>query len=180
MASPEFILLGDAVWLDFVNTARGRTWSPPDLLADPAAFERWSMAQQLPGESTRVPFESVIRLRGQLTAIAEALSSDHQPPGSAIAAINDLLAETPGCSQLTRVSGDWRLRFAPLNPPSALGVIARSAATTLADPALVVRQCAGETCSLFFSDETPGRTRRWCCPATCGHHARVERRRGVR
>ena len=34
MAESEFTLLGDALWLDFVNTARGRTAPPPDLLPD--------------------------------------------------------------------------------------------------------------------------------------------------
>ena len=34
MSESEFTLLGDAVWLDFVNTARGRVSSPPDLLPD--------------------------------------------------------------------------------------------------------------------------------------------------
>ena len=43
MEHPEFTLLGDAVWLDFVNTARGRTADPPDLLPDAAAFARWAV-----------------------------------------------------------------------------------------------------------------------------------------
>ena len=32
MSQSEFTLLGDALWLDFVNTARGRDPIPPDLL----------------------------------------------------------------------------------------------------------------------------------------------------
>ena len=42
MSDPEFLLLGDAVWLDFVNSARGRDPFPPDLLPDIAAFGRWA------------------------------------------------------------------------------------------------------------------------------------------
>ena len=38
MALEEFILLGDALWLDFVNSARGRIASPPDLLPDSTAL----------------------------------------------------------------------------------------------------------------------------------------------
>ena len=35
MAFEEFILLGDALWLDFVNSARGRIAASPDRLSDP-------------------------------------------------------------------------------------------------------------------------------------------------
>ena len=178
MEHPEFILLGDAVWLDFVNSARGRTAPSPDLLTDGASFERWSLALHLSDNGARPPFEAVLQFRRQLTAIAEALSGGQQPSGSGIAAINEILAGSPGCFQLTRVGGEWQLRFAPDQPPGALSAIARSAATTLTNPAAVVRQCAAESCSLFFIDSSPGQTRRWCCPAVCGRHARVERRRG--
>jgi predicted RNA-binding Zn ribbon-like protein len=179
MAAPDFILLGDAVWLDFVNSARGRTLPPPDLLPDPAAFERWKLALRLSEAGAQPPFEAVLRFRQQLTMIAEALSAGRQPPGSAIAAINEILSRSRGCSQLTRVNGEWQLRFAPERAPGALGAIARSAAASLADSGAAVRQCAEESCTLFFIDASPSQTRRWCCPATCGHHARVERRRGA-
>ena len=48
MPDPEFILLGDAVWLDFVNTARGRSPNPPDRLTGPPAWHAWLDALQLP------------------------------------------------------------------------------------------------------------------------------------
>ena len=32
MSDPEFLLLGDALWIDFINTARGREADPPDGL----------------------------------------------------------------------------------------------------------------------------------------------------
>jgi predicted RNA-binding Zn ribbon-like protein len=178
MTHPEFTLLGDAVWLDFVNSSRGRTPAPPDLLPDAEAYARWSRAQNLePEDETSFPL--VHAFRDHLTAIAEALHAGQRPPGSAVAAINSHLARCAGNHQLTRVSGGWRLRFAPGRPLRALEAIARSAAATLADPAMSVRRCAGETCSLFFADGTPGRGRLWCDAAVCGQGARVERRRGL-
>ena len=53
------------------------------------------------------------------------------------------------------MSGAWQLRFAPARPLAALEAVARSAAQTLADSVVRVRQCAGATCSLFFLDATP-------------------------
>jgi predicted RNA-binding Zn ribbon-like protein len=177
---PEFTLLGDAVWLDFVNTARGRIPSPPDLLGDVAALVRWAAAQSLPAmDGEQLCLEKALTFRGRLTSLAEALHSDLQPPAGSITAINELLAGNGGAHQLTRVSGEWQLRFAPARQPSLLQAIARSAAAGLADPLLFVRRCAGESCSLFFTDASPNQGRRWCNAAVCGRQVKVERRRGL-
>lgn len=177
MTHPEFTLLGDAVWLDFINSSRGRAPSPPDLLPDAAAYDRWSRAQRLSEDGA--PFALVRSFREHLTAIAEALDAGLQPPGGAVAALNGQLAKCPGSHQLIRVGGGWRLRFAPTRPLRALEAIARSAAETLTSPATTIRRCAGATCSLFIADDTPAQGRRWCDATLCGNGARVERRRGL-
>lgn len=180
MPISEFTLLGDAVWLDFVNTARGRGTSPPDLLPDTAALARWATAQSIEWSHGDEPsFEEVLTLRERLTALAEALHSDLQPPAGSITAINEQLAGNGGIHQLTRVSGEWQLRFAPGRRPSLLPAIAGSAAAGLADSLLSVRCCAGLGCSLFFADNSPNQARRWCNVAVCGRQVKVERRRGL-
>jgi predicted RNA-binding Zn ribbon-like protein len=179
MEPSEFTLLGDAVWLDFVNSALGRTPNPPDLLPDAAAFARWAVAQRLLQLDRGPPYEAVRALRARLTALAEALHAGLQPPAGPIAAINELLAGCTGSHRLVRVSGEWRVQFAPLRPLAPLEAIARSAAATLADRSVVVRRCAGETCTLFFTDSSPTHSRRWCSPDACGANLRVERRRGL-
>jgi len=180
MLESEFTLLGDALWLDFVNTARGRGPSPPDLLPDAAALARWATAQSIewtPQDERSFP--EVLAFRERLIALAEALHSDSQPPAGSITAINEQLACNGGCHQLTRVSGEWQLRFAPGQRPSLLQVIAGSAAAGLAEPLRFVRRCAGQTCSLFFTDDSPNQCRRWCNAALCGLEVKVERRRGL-
>lgn len=179
MEGTEFTLLGDAVWLDFVNSALGRTLDPPDLLPDSAAFARWTVTQRLLQLDRGPSFDSVRALRTQLTALAHALHEGLQPPTGPIVAINELLAGCPGSQRLVRVSGEWQLQFAPSRPLSPLQAIARSAAATLADRAVAVRRCAGDTCSLYFIDASSTRSRRWCDPAACGANLRVERRRGL-
>jgi predicted RNA-binding Zn ribbon-like protein len=178
MSDTEFLLLGDAVWLDFVNSARGRDPAPPDLLPDIAAFGRWSRILRLdPGED-RDSLGMVHRFRADLTELAEALDRGLAPPAGVVAAMNRILSRSIGRHQLTRVSGAWQLRFAPARPLAALEAVARSAAQTLADSVVRVRQCAGAGCSLFFLDGTQNGSRRWCCPVACGKEAWVERRRG--
>lgn len=180
MLQSEFTLLGDAVWLDFINTACGRGTSPPDLLPDIGALSRWTMAQSLDSiDAEELSFEEVLMFRQCLTELAEALHSTLQPPAGAIAAINEQLARNGGYHQLTRVSGEWQLRFAAVRRPTLLQAIAQSAAVGLADPLLFVRRCAGEACSLFFTDDTPNQGRLWCNAAVCGRDAKVERRRGL-
>jgi predicted RNA-binding Zn ribbon-like protein len=174
----EFTLLGDALWLDFVNTARGRAPNPPDLLSDDAALLRWSAAQSI-ALNAPPPLGLVHQLRERLIILAEALHSGLQPPSASILAINEQLAHDGGCHQLTRVSGEWQLRFAPERRPAVLQAIAQSAAATLADSLRFVRRCAGEGCSLFFSDDSPNQSRRWCNIAVCGREMKVERRRGL-
>jgi predicted RNA-binding Zn ribbon-like protein len=179
MDAPGFILLGDAVWLDFVNSARGRTPDPPDLLPDAAAFARWALAQRLLQVNGGPPYDAVRGLRASLTTLAEALSRGLQPPTGPVLAINELLSACAGSHRLVRVSGEWRLQFAPARALSPLEAIARSAAATLTDRSVVVRRCAGETCSLYLIDATPAHSRRWCNASVCGANLRIERRRSM-
>ena len=180
MSESEFTLLGDAVWLDFVNTAQGRVPSPPDLLPNVAAVGRWAGAQSLRWEEDNgISLNDVLVFRGRLSALAEALHSDAQPPARSITAINEQLSRNGGSHQLNRVSGEWLLRFAPDRPPTLLEAVAHSAAAALADPLLFVRRCGGESCSFFFTDNSPSQGRRWCNAAVCGRQVKVERRRGL-
>ncbi|MFL5402196.1 MAG: CGNR zinc finger domain-containing protein [Gemmatimonadales bacterium] len=175
----EFTFLADALWLDFVNTARGRVAVPPDLLPDDPAVLRWAAIQSLELNGGPPLLGAVIRFRERLTALAEALHAGLQPPAASISAINEHLAPGGGCHQLTRVSGEWRLRFAAERCPGVLEAIAQSAAASLADSLRFVRQCAGQSCSFFFSDDSPNQSRRWCKAELCGRETKIERRRGL-
>jgi predicted RNA-binding Zn ribbon-like protein len=179
ISQSEFTLLGDAIWLDFVNTANGRTPSPPDLLSDDAAVLRWAQAQSLHANGNLPGLKEALQLRDRLTALAVALDRGLQPPAGSIVAINEQLSGQPGCHQLIRTSGEWQLRFTPTRRSPLLQAIAQSAAATLASPLLYVRRCAGEGCSLFFTDDSPTQSRRWCSMAVCGREVRIERRRGL-
>ena len=180
MSRAAFILLGDALWLDFINTARGRTVESPDLLPDAEAYAAWCAVQRLDTAADPTSFPQVLEVRERLSGLADALHEGRQPPGRTIAVLNEQLGHSVGSEQLTRVAGDWRIRFAPARPLAALEAIARSAARTLADAAVAVRRCAGDGCSLYFTDTSPTGSRRWCDPAACGLNILIERRRGHR
>lgn len=174
-----FVILGDTVWLDFVNTARG-TGPVLDRLVDHDAYLEWVRLEKLPPDDPPLPFADILEFRDRLTALAKAVSAQRQAPASAIHAINAILALTTGYHQLTRVQGTWRTVFSPLRNSTAVDAIARSAATILSDPEVVVRQCSGTACTLYFVDSSPNHSRRWCSSSTCGKQLRVERRRTAR
>lgn len=179
MSDPEFILLGDAVWVDFINTARGRDVDPPDGLADPAAYHRWIKAEKLASDADDLPFDQVIAFRARLLTVAAALAEGRQPPAPAVHEINRVLLRTEGHHQLTRVGGSWQLTFSPLHTATALEAIARSAAQTLSDPGVRVHRCHAEPCSLFFVDRSPGHGRTWCSAEPGAHTIQVDRRRAL-
>lgn len=180
MPDPEFILLGDAIWTDFLNTERGTGTESRERLTDLAAYHRWVKAGKLTSDASTVDLDDVLLLRDQLSRLAGALIDGKPAPTASITAINSILAATPGSHQLVRVKGDWHQRFTPADPPTAFDAIARSAARTLSDRHSVLRQCLGEGCSLVLIDNTPQHTRISCRPATCGSRPGIDRRRPSR
>lgn len=170
----SFVLLGDSLWLDFLNTTRGREKNPPDRLQGPGDWARWCAAVRLQDTDG---FSAALALRAHLTDLATALATSSPPPSASLRTLNQRIAAIGGHQQLVRVGGQWQLPFMPAQSPSTLDSIARSAAETLALPVAAIRICAGPTCSLFLLDRSPLLTRRWCSPTACGRGMRVERRR---
>ena len=179
MSDPEFLLLGDALWLEFVNTIHTPP-GPRDTLPDPGAYLRWTKAVRLEPPADRAGFTEARAFRARLLALAHALDDGRSPPPSVVEAVTTRLAALDGREQLVRVGGSWRLRFQPARPPTALQAIALSAAQTLANPLVLVRHCANPDCAVYFVDESAQQSRRWCSPSRCGQRGRYERRRGTR
>src|SRR3954469_24922278 len=101
MALEEFILLGDALWLDFVNSARGRIAASPDRLPDPDAWARWSSLQHLDGAGNLVSFPRMLEFRARLTELAEAMHDGGGATGGVIAVPNVPTRRTHTRPQLT-------------------------------------------------------------------------------
>ena len=178
MADSEFTFLGDALWLDFVNTGRSGPADDGDVLPDAASYRRWAAARRLRHDGSAATFADIRAFRDKLTTLAQALQAGRRPGGTAIEAINAVLASAPGRQQLVRTAGAWQLGFAFPGAPRALVAVAQSAASTLSDPLVAVRTCAAGGCSLFFTDSTPTASRRFC-RSSCGRSRFVERRRGL-
>jgi predicted RNA-binding Zn ribbon-like protein len=178
MADSEFLLLGDALWLDFVNTARGRG-PVADRLPDAAAYHRWAKATRIGSDADVTPFQNVRRFRSRLIELADALHTGVAAPSAVVSSLNRLLERALGREQLTREGGAWKLRFGAAAVPEGLVAIAHSVATTLSDGAVEVHECAADECTLFFAVPKGALERRWCSLEPCGRETHVERRRGA-
>ena len=178
MADSEFLLLGDALWLDFVNTARGRG-PVADRLPDAAAYHRWAKATRIGSDADVTPFQHVRRFRSRLIELADALHAGAAAPSAVVSSLNQLLERAHGREQLTREGGAWKLRFSAAAVPEGLVAIAHSVAATLSDGAVEVHECAAEECTLFFAVPKGALERRWCSLEPCGRETHVERRRGA-
>jgi predicted RNA-binding Zn ribbon-like protein len=179
VSDSEFLLLGDALWLDFVNTAAVAP-DGAEALPDPAAWLRWSKAVRVDAPAGAAVLDEALRFREQLRGLARALEARRNPPPSVIESINLRLASLEGREQLVRISGAWRFRFAPGRQPSALEAIAQSTAETLTNPLVTVRLCANAECGLYLLDDSPNQSRPWCSRSRCGLRGRIERRRATR
>lgn len=181
MASPAFLLLGEAFWLDLANTAPPPAARDlrPDALSHPGAVIEFLAAAGLPPLDTPNGTAAVLELRSELIHLGDALAAGERPPSGAITAINGVLSRHSGREQLVRVSGSWRLDFVPADVSGALEAIARSAAETLANPLAQVRRCIDPTCRRLLADTSPGHSRSWC-RERCRTVAGIERRRGSR
>ncbi|HEX6669024.1 MAG TPA: ABATE domain-containing protein [Gemmatimonadales bacterium] len=187
MPTPEFPLVGNLLWLDFVNTEPVLDGARVDLLHDVEDLVAWLQTADAPPQPTRpalrggtsegrAVFREALALRAALRAGAERLAEGKPPGEELVRAINRVLAERPGYRELVREGKGWVTRVRPvtISARQVLVPIAESAAWLLehGDPSLV-RRCEGSACVLLFYDTTRNRSRRWCSMEGCGSRAKA-------
>jgi predicted RNA-binding Zn ribbon-like protein len=187
MPTPEFPLVGNLLWLDFVNTEPVRDGARVDLLHDVEDLVAWLQTADAPPQPARpalrggtsegrAVFREALAFRAALRAGAERLAEGKPPGEELVRAINRVLAERPGYRELVREGKGWVTRVRPvtISARQVLVPIAESAAWLLehGDPSLV-RRCEGSACVLLFYDTTRNRSRRWCSMEGCGSRAKA-------
>lgn len=179
----SFVFLGNAAWLDFVNTVIGAE-RPVELLRDPADLTRWGKAAGLlrDGEppADAPALVAALAYRETLRAAARALSDGAEVPAAAVEQTRAWLGLHRIGLVLQRQGAGWRLCEVPENdgPLTLLSRIAADFARFLADvPAPLLRQCGAADCVIYFHDTSKNHTRRWCSMETCGNRAKAAGRR---
>jgi predicted RNA-binding Zn ribbon-like protein len=188
MAS-DFPLIGNLLWLDFVNTEPVVDGKRVDLLPRFGELVLWLVAAAgLSADQARRAarwegkatgdglLREALALRSALREGAERLAKGRSVGERTVAAINRVLAARPAHRELVREGPRWVSRERPVSasPHHLLVPIAESAAWVLehGDPSLV-RRCEGSSCVLLFYDTTKNRSRRWCSMEGCGSRAKA-------
>lgn len=177
-ATSRFLLLGEPLALDLVNTRVRRNGANVDLLDTPSALSAWLRAERervaWMGAADGADLEAVLTLRDAIDRLLRARRARTQPPRISLNRVNQALS-----SKVARGRLCWSATGPFLKPPSArarrdalLGMLAADALTLLAGPeAGRVRECAHADCILQFV--TRNRRRIWCSGASCGNRSRV-------
>lgn len=181
MSAPSrFLILGEPLALDLVNTRICRDGREADLLDEPAALAEWLHAENSRvswvGTVTATDLAEIRALRDAIDELLCASRAARQPQAAALNKVNAALAKPEAQPQLAwTATAPYRIA-----PPAGsqraalLHRLAVDALDVLTGPqAQRLRQCAHPDCRLQFIARNP--RRRWCSGALCGNRARVAR-----
>lgn len=186
----KFYFAGNDRCLDFINTGVRANGQPLDLLAEfgdllvwlvqanilDAAQAKALMKKWAGKPEAKKVLNQARELRATLRSMIERISHGKSAPPTAIQAINDLLRDQVGYTELKRVKGNFEKQFhLNFDDPRRLLVPLAEAASDLlcyADFKLI-RTCENPACVLHFYDTTKNHARRWCSMSICGNRAKA-------
>jgi predicted RNA-binding Zn ribbon-like protein len=191
--APALFIAGDPA-LDFLNSVATPIDVPVEWLDDGEGLLSWLEQAQLvsaavlkqvrsqssPGELNKVA-DQARNLREWFRGLVEKhrghpLARDDFKK---LERLNRLLERDDSFSQIAPAAGkqgnafelhamrNWR------SPEALLLPIAEALARFVcSEDFTYVKECEGPSCTLFFTDQTRGRARRWCSMAICGNRAK--------
>ncbi len=188
MVRREFIFVGEALWLDFVNTEaapRGMRedfvsdiealadWLEVSLKLNPAEVETWRCG--VTGREGQL-WTELRTLRHALRTLCEISFGETKLNSRMHREIYEIInrqLQRPARSELLAVEGQaiqWRRQLDLSDPLNILEPIARSAADTLMGGGMSrVKKCSNHACILWFLDTSKNGLRRWCSMDRCGN-----------
>lgn len=173
--SDPFILIGENLALDFVNTEIMVRNQPRNLLESPADLRQWKAAAQVYhpelGEIDFADsvFDQTLILRGAIRRTLAAVIKAEIPPSAEIESLNQILATGHLQIQPTGIR-QFSQRY--IGSENGLLKLATATMNLLIQYDLSrLHQCKNERCILMFYDTTKSGTRRWCTP-DCQNRAR--------
>lgn len=181
-----FLVVGNQLALDFLNTKLLLSDGLQELLTDVAALERWLVAAGVLESGQRPEWRNSAEGRQflkRLLDFREKLRAEiiRRENGSGISEaflgeLNRLLEKHPCRMALQRSAKDLALGlvFEPRAPEDAWAPIVAAAADLLAGvPQDRVRKCESPTCVVHFYDTSKKNARRWCSMNLCGNKVKV-------
>jgi predicted RNA-binding Zn ribbon-like protein len=184
-----FLFVGNALWLDFVNTEKMRDGSRADLLDGYPAWVDWMVQAGVVADGSRALLlgrgegETGVRILAQarelrvaLRAVAKAAATGRSVPDDAVVAVNAWLARRRVRKEIARTEAGYELKTVEAwnDPADLLAAVAESAAEFICGDRLqFVRKCESDRCILHFYDNSKNHGRRWCRMSACGNRAKA-------
>jgi predicted RNA-binding Zn ribbon-like protein len=185
-----FYFIGNALWLDFVNTEVIHDGVRVDLIESVDDLLSWAvkaavlsradadaLAQRWAQPSkARQALAQAKEFRAALRSMAERLNESRTLPSAIVDTLNEVVRHRTGYVQLVKAKARFEERvvrqFTDL--VHVMVPIAESAAALLTSGDLsLVRKCENPACILFFYDTTKNHARRWCSMGACGNREKV-------
>ena len=166
----SFSFLSGSVALDLAGTLKWRRHQAEELLAAPADLQAWfEEGQGLKIEEVDDDdLSTTLALREAVYRLASDRIAGRRWDTSSLGLVNDFAARPGVTFQL-----DQRGMSLRGDLEAALSDIARDAARVLADPDLVMKECAQEACTRLYLDKSRGARRTWCGMSECGNRAKA-------
>jgi predicted RNA-binding Zn ribbon-like protein len=186
----QSLFLGSHPAIDFLNSVFAPDGEPIETIGDGAAYVEWLVAAGLLKEAEAAKLSRRFGAKALDAAATEArkfrewarqwLADWRAAPradySDRVETLNRLLAREVRKRELLANKGGIELREVP-SFETAQALLALPAAQialllTREDPALL-RECAGDSCTLWFLDRTKSHRRLFCSAAACGNRAKV-------
>lgn len=183
-----FLLVGNQLWLDFINTEIVAEGHRSSLIRDADDLKAWlweagatdaSVIETVTDSWNALEKETFLRqalaLRTELRAMAERITAGQAVSDQTIVTINFWLERRRGTPVLRRAEDGYTLTMRyEASADGLLAPIAASAAELLAQGDLqLVRKCENPQCILYFYDTSKNHARRWCRMEACGNRQKV-------
>jgi predicted RNA-binding Zn ribbon-like protein len=173
------LFIGDDLALDFINTAYGVGEGQCDHFVSDASVVDWlNQAGVFPEVHGEAAHKGLLDMALELRGSARQLVEQRQAgKWASPAVLNRILALGSHHFELQWKKGGEPAvvpRQTSRHPGAVLLPVAEALAKLLAETDFsLVRQCAGDECTLLFCDHTKSRRRRWCSMALCGNRMKV-------
>ena len=193
MDVPRFAFDSGNPSLDFANTWGSRVDPSTDRLHSYPELVAWAVQGGIlsAGEGRRL-LERAARQRARSREVVERalqlreatygsfsrVAAGRPPRAADLEVVNRELAGALPHLRLRAAGPRCRVEWEALNDAldGMLWSVARAAAELLSSERVDrVRECASETCSWLFLDDSRNRCRRWCDMASCGNRAKARR-----
>jgi len=186
----KFSLIGNNLFLDFVNTQKVRDGQAFETLESCADFVAWTVAVRLleieqaevllekwsDEISTNKSLQETVKFRNLLRELAENIADRKEVSDETIKVINTRLKKQSGFTEIEKGENGFekRFHFDLSEPAKLLQPIAESAADFLCYANFeYLRKCESSSCVLYFYDTTKNHKRRWCSMKACGNQAKA-------